>query len=151
MLQKFKMTTYATLFLIGLFVLPYAGNIAEVSAEKYGCSWDSKKKLANCLKGVISERDTTIVEMQEKLDDADARLEKAGRLQEVGELLATSASKAAKRIENAILSCKIGYAEAGEGAAGFKGSDKFQSYGRTESGLALGICEADVQGNRGRC
>ena len=92
MLQKFKMTTYATLLLIGLFVLPYAGNVAEVSAEKYGCSWDSKKILANCLKGVISERDATIVEMQNKLDDADVRLEAAG-------LLSTAASEQEKEDE----------------------------------------------------
>ena len=67
MFHKFKTTTYATLLLIGVFVLPYAGNVAEVSAENYGCK-GSKKEVRQCLKAVISERDKTIVELQTRSD-----------------------------------------------------------------------------------
>ena len=67
MFHKFKITTYATLLLIGVFVLPYAGNVAEVSAENYGCK-GSKKEVRQCLKAVISERDKTIVELQTRSD-----------------------------------------------------------------------------------
>jgi hypothetical protein len=59
MFHKFKTTTYATLLLIGVFVLPYAGNVADVNAENYGCK-GSKKEVRQCLKAVISERDATI-------------------------------------------------------------------------------------------
>ena len=72
MLQKYKGKAYATLLLITVLVLPYAGNVTAEAAEKYGCSWDSKKILANCLKDVISERDATIEELQAALDQAKA-------------------------------------------------------------------------------
>ena len=67
MLQKFKTTTYATLLLIGVFVLPYAGNVADVNAETCNCS-GSKAEVRQCLKSVISENDATIVEMQGEAD-----------------------------------------------------------------------------------
>ena len=67
MFHKFKITTYATLLLIGVFVLPYAGNVADVNAENYNCS-GSKNAVRQCLKAVISERDATIVEMQGEAD-----------------------------------------------------------------------------------
>ena len=63
MFHKFKTTTYATLLLIGVFVLPYAGNVADVNAENYGCK-GSKKKVRQCLKAVISERDNTISRLE---------------------------------------------------------------------------------------
>ena len=65
MFHKFKTTTYATLLLIGVFVLPYAGNVADVNAENYGCK-GSKKAVRQCLKAVISERDATIAELVAK-------------------------------------------------------------------------------------
>ena len=65
MFHKFKTTTYATLLLIGVFVLPYAGNVADVNAENYNCS-GSKKAVRQCLKAVISERDATIAELVAK-------------------------------------------------------------------------------------
>ena len=105
MLQKFKMTTYATLLLIGVFVLPYAGNVAEVSAENYNCS-GSKKEVRQCLKAVISERDETIAEMQNKLDEADVRLEAAG-------LVSTAASKTRKEEEKKQLAIQRCEATAG--------------------------------------
>ena len=98
MLKKFKVTTYATLLLIAVFGSPYVGNVTEVSAEGYGCK-GSKQEVRQCLKAVISERDATIVEMQGKLDDADARLEAAG-------LVATSASDAEKAEETARLNAE---------------------------------------------
>ena len=71
MFHKFKITTYATVLLIGVFVLPYAGNVADVNAENYKCK-GSKKQVRQCLKAVISERDKTIVELQAVLDKAQA-------------------------------------------------------------------------------
>ena len=100
MSHKFKTTTYATLLLIGVFVLPYAGNVTAEAAEKYGCSWDSKKILANCLKDVIGERDATIVDMQNKLNDADVRLEAAG-------LVSTATSKKRKEEEKKQLAIQL--------------------------------------------
>ena len=91
MFHKFKMTAYATLLLITVLVLPYAGIVAEVSAVNYNCS-GSKKEVRQCLKAVISERDETIAEMQNKLDEADVRLEAAG-------LLSTAASEQEKEDE----------------------------------------------------
>jgi hypothetical protein len=67
MFHKFKMTASLKLLLIGLFVLPYAGNVADVNAETYNCS-GSKVEVRKCLKAVISERDATIVEMQGEAD-----------------------------------------------------------------------------------
>ena len=75
MLQKFKTTTYATLLLIGVFVLPYAGNVADVNAENYGCK-GSKKEGRQCLKAVITERD----EMIDQLDRARASLAKQNKV-----------------------------------------------------------------------
>ena len=63
MFHKFKITTYATLLLIGVFVLPYAGNVADVNAENYNCS-GSQKEVRQCLKAVISERDEAIGDLQ---------------------------------------------------------------------------------------
>ena len=68
MFHKFKITTYATLLLIGVFVLPYAGNVADVNAENYNCS-GSKKAVRQCLKAVISERDATIAELVAKREE----------------------------------------------------------------------------------
>ena len=76
MFHKFKTTTYATLLLIGVFVLPYAGNVADVNAENYGCK-GSKKEVRQCLKAVISERDATIVATQIKRDEAWSKYAKA--------------------------------------------------------------------------
>jgi hypothetical protein len=74
MLQKFKTTTYATLLLIGVFVLPYAGHVADVNAEDYNCR-GTKKEVKQCLKAVITERD----EMIDKMDAARAKMEKENR------------------------------------------------------------------------
>ena len=71
MFHKFKMTAYATLLLITVLVLPYAGIVAEVSAVNYNCS-GSKKEVRQCLKVVISERDKTIEELQAAVDKAEA-------------------------------------------------------------------------------
>jgi hypothetical protein len=71
MFHKFKMTAYATLLLITVLVLPYAGIVAEVSAVNYNCS-GSKKEVRDCLKAVISERDKTIEEQQAAVDKAEA-------------------------------------------------------------------------------
>ena len=68
MFHKFQMTASVTLLLIGLFVLPYAGNVAKVSAENYNCS-GSKKEVRQCLKAVISERDATIAELVAKREE----------------------------------------------------------------------------------
>ena len=103
MFHKFKITTYATLLLIGVFVLPYAGNVADVNAENYNCS-GSKKEVRQCLKAVISERDETIAEMQNKLDDADVRLEAAG-------LVSTQASMAEKEKEEEQLALDLAKAK----------------------------------------
>ena len=67
MFHKFKITTYATLLLIGVFVLPYAGNVADVNAKDYNCR-GSKKEVRQCLKAVISERDNKIGEYHEVLE-----------------------------------------------------------------------------------
>jgi hypothetical protein len=46
MFYNSKITACATLLLIGLFVLPYAGNVAaEGDDVKYNCSCESKKIL----------------------------------------------------------------------------------------------------------
>jgi hypothetical protein len=67
MFHKFQMTASVTLLLIGVFVLPYSGNVADVNAENYNCS-GSQKEVRQCLNAVISERDATIVEMQGEAD-----------------------------------------------------------------------------------
>jgi hypothetical protein len=76
MFHKFKTTTYGTLLLIGVFVLPYAGNVADVNAENYNCS-GSKKKVRQCLKAVISERDKQIVQMLQQLNALHKHLDDA--------------------------------------------------------------------------
>ena len=79
MFHKFKMTAYATLLLITVLVLPYAGIVAEVSAVNYNCS-GSKKEVRQCLKAVISERDKTIEELQagsSEQGDLEAQLDAA--------------------------------------------------------------------------
>jgi hypothetical protein len=78
MLQKFKTTTYATLLLIGVFVLPYAGNVADVDAENYNCR-GSKKQVRQCLKAVISERDAKIAEMEEATNKNDEAILNAAK------------------------------------------------------------------------
>jgi hypothetical protein len=76
--QKFKMTTYSTLLLIGLFVLSYAVNIAYANAENYNCS-GSTKKVEQCLKAVISQRDATIEGLRRVLHSVEAAEEDDGR------------------------------------------------------------------------
>ena len=66
MFHKFKTTTYATLLLIGVFVLPYAGNVADVNAENYGCK-GKPNKVRQCFMEIIRERDNTIAQMQDQL------------------------------------------------------------------------------------
>ena len=74
MVHKFKMTAYATLLLITVSVFPYAGIVAEVSAENYNCS-GSKKEVRECLKVVIKERDKTIEELQAAVDELQAAVD----------------------------------------------------------------------------
>ena len=76
MFHKFNMTASVTLFWIGVFVLPYAGNVADVNAENYNCS-GSKKKVRQCLKAVISERDKQIAQMLQQLNALHKLLEDA--------------------------------------------------------------------------
>ena len=79
MLHKFKMTASVTLLLIGVFVLPYAGNVADVNAENYNCS-GSKKEVRQCLKAVIGERDATIGDLEAQLDAAMSKIENNNRV-----------------------------------------------------------------------
>ena len=74
MFQKFKITTYATVLLIGVFVLPYAGNVADVNAENYKCK-GSKKQVRQCLKAVISEKDKQIAYYNAQYRNIAAQLE----------------------------------------------------------------------------
>ena len=76
MFHKFKTTTYATLLLIGVFVLPYAGNVADVNAEDYNCR-GTKKEVRQCLKAVITVRDEMIDQMdagRERMETENQRL-----------------------------------------------------------------------------
>ena len=92
MFHKFKTTTYGTLLLIGVFVLPYAGNVADVNAENYGCK-GSKKEVRQCLKAVITVRDEMIDQMdagRERMETENQRLlvveqEKRGEIDKLAE------------------------------------------------------------------
>ena len=62
MLQKFKTSTYATLLLIGLFVLPYmveAVDRIENASNRFGCG-DTYEELRDCMETVVSTRDASI-------------------------------------------------------------------------------------------
>jgi uncharacterized coiled-coil protein SlyX len=69
MLQKFKMRTYVTLLLIGLFVLPYvveAVDRIENATDRFSCG-ESLDEVKNCLEAVISTRDATIDQLNTRL------------------------------------------------------------------------------------
>ena len=69
MFKKFKMTTYATLLLIGLFVLPYvveAVDRIENATDRFGCG-EIVEEVRNCLEAVISTRDATIDQLNTRL------------------------------------------------------------------------------------
>ena len=73
MFQKFKMTTYATLLLIGLFVLPYVVETVdriENATDRFGCG-ESVEEVRNCLEAVISTRDATIDQLNTRLINSE--------------------------------------------------------------------------------
>ena len=79
MLQKFKMTTYATLLLIGVFVLPYmveAVDRIENASNRFGCG-DTYEELRDCMETVVSTRDASIDQLNAQLSSVGAELEKA--------------------------------------------------------------------------
>jgi len=76
MFHKFKTTTYATLLLIGVFVLPYAGNVADVNAENYNCI-GKPNKVRQCFMEIIRERDIQIAQMQDQLKVATSDTERS--------------------------------------------------------------------------
>ena len=66
------------ILLITVLVLPFVVYVHDVDAVGYGCS-GSKKEVRECLKAVISERDSTIEELQDAVAKAEAAQQ---RLQE---------------------------------------------------------------------
>ena len=72
MFQKFKMTTSATLLSIGVFALPFAGNVTEVAAEN--CDKGTKQEIRECFKEIVKEFEGAVEEAK-----ADIRKLKAER------------------------------------------------------------------------
>ena len=72
MFQKFKMTTSATLLSIGVFALPFAGNVTEVAAEN--CDKGTKQEIRECIKEIVKEFEGAVEEAK-----ADIRKLKAER------------------------------------------------------------------------
>ena len=79
MLQKFKTSTYATLLLTGLFVLPYmveAVDRIENASNRFGCG-DTYEELRDCMETVVSTRDASIDQLNAELSSVGAAHEKA--------------------------------------------------------------------------
>ena len=70
MLQKFKMITFTRLLSIGLFVLPFAGNVTEVAAES--CDKGTKQEVRQCFKEIVKGFEVALEEAK-----ADIRILKA--------------------------------------------------------------------------
>ena len=73
MLLKFNMAAYATLLLIGLFVLPNvveAVDRIENATDRFSCG-ESVEEVRNCLEALISTRDATIDQLNTRLINSE--------------------------------------------------------------------------------